>query len=386
MRLRSLAFLGVVLVFLASAIRAQAADPDITTQPASLTVDLGKPASFTVNANGATTLSYAWAHNGAAIPNATSPTYPITSVQTADQGVYTCTVADTAGTVTSDPATLSLQSVPALVNYQGMLTDASGNGVSDGQYVLQFRIWGDKTSADPSFRIWGRQSTVTVVGGKFNVILSDAMDPIDGETFAPNDIAHAFRDRERYLAITIKTVPPKSTASPGDILPRQEILSAPFAMQAQSASQAALAQNAIHADNASRLIGSPNTNFSVQNPDVCTVTTGNWTDVPGLSVSLTTTGHPVLILVTASGNDLSHLVSFNNDAGDVQLVRDENVTIGVYEDHNSGNAHQYVPSSMCFFDTPKTPGLHSYKIRLKNSVANGPGTNIARTQIVVIEL
>jgi len=236
------ATLSTVLIVSASAF---ATDPAIATQPASLTVDLGKPASFTVVAHGATSLSYAWAHNGAAIPNATSATYPITSVQTTDQGIYTCTVADTAGTVTSDPATLLIQSVPPLVNYQGMLTDTGGNAVQpDGQYVLQFRIWGDRSSTDPSFRIWGRQSTVTVVGGKFNVILNDAMDPIAGETFAPNDIVHAFGDKERFLAITIKTVPPKSTVAPGDIAPRQQILSAPFAMQAQSAAHATLAQTA----------------------------------------------------------------------------------------------------------------------------------------------
>jgi hypothetical protein len=39
-----------------------------------------------------------------------------------------------------------LDGVPHLISYQGRLTDADGNPVPDGEYLITFRIWSDPTS------------------------------------------------------------------------------------------------------------------------------------------------------------------------------------------------------------------------------------------------
>jgi pectate lyase len=80
--------------------------PSITTPPVSQTVDAGANVSFTVAAGGSAPLSYQWFKNSSPIPGATSLTLNLGSVQTDAAGNYTVLVSNSAGSVTSDPATL----------------------------------------------------------------------------------------------------------------------------------------------------------------------------------------------------------------------------------------------------------------------------------------
>src|SRR5512137_25435 len=60
-------------------------------------------------------------------------------------------------------------SVPQLINYQGKLTDASGNPIANGSYALTFQIW-DASSGGT--RLWEEtQSSVAVTSGLFSVLL-----------------------------------------------------------------------------------------------------------------------------------------------------------------------------------------------------------------------
>jgi YD repeat-containing protein len=92
---------------------ASAVAPTITTQPASLSVNLGSGATFTVTASGTATLTYQWYLNSAAINGATSSIYSISSAQTSNAGSYTVKVTNTAGSVTSNAATLTVVSAVA---------------------------------------------------------------------------------------------------------------------------------------------------------------------------------------------------------------------------------------------------------------------------------
>jgi hypothetical protein len=85
--------------------------PVITTHPVGAARFVGETVSFSVQASGSGTLAYQWKLNGTAIQGATQSTYRIDSVKTSDAGQYTVEVSNSAGSKTSDPATLTVQEV-----------------------------------------------------------------------------------------------------------------------------------------------------------------------------------------------------------------------------------------------------------------------------------
>ena len=83
--------------------------PSITTQPASQTVTAGQTASFSVAVAGTAPLSYQWMKGGTPIAGATSSTYTTPATATSNTGSqFTITVSNSAGNVTSNPATLTV--------------------------------------------------------------------------------------------------------------------------------------------------------------------------------------------------------------------------------------------------------------------------------------
>jgi beta-galactosidase len=83
--------------------------PAITTQPASITVNAGSTATFTVVAGGAGPFTYQWLKNGVAIAGATSASYTTPTLASTDNGeVYSVIVGNASGTVTSTAATLTV--------------------------------------------------------------------------------------------------------------------------------------------------------------------------------------------------------------------------------------------------------------------------------------
>lgn len=91
--------------------------PVINSHPKSqLLIVPGESVSFTVNATGYSNtldslkynLMYQWQKDGNNIPGADSNVYTISSVAESDEGEYQCVVSNFAGTVISDPASLTL--------------------------------------------------------------------------------------------------------------------------------------------------------------------------------------------------------------------------------------------------------------------------------------
>ena len=83
--------------------------PIITTQPASVTVNAGDTATFTVVATGDPTPTYQWSLGINPIPGATSASYTTPATTTdMDQGSYTVLVTNSQGSVTSSPAILGV--------------------------------------------------------------------------------------------------------------------------------------------------------------------------------------------------------------------------------------------------------------------------------------
>jgi fibronectin type 3 domain-containing protein len=90
---------------------ATATPPSITTQPASVTVNAGQSASFSVTAGGTVPLTYQWQQLvGSTWTNvgSNSATFTISSAATANAGSYRVTVSNAAGSVTSNTATLTV--------------------------------------------------------------------------------------------------------------------------------------------------------------------------------------------------------------------------------------------------------------------------------------
>ncbi len=131
-------------------------------------------------------------------------------------------------------------SVPQTINYQGRLTDANGIEVKEPR-KLEFRIY--DTSGPGGNLKWGPQTFNAVEfsqTGEFNVILGPTDNPTDNRS-----LVDAVSDSPRYISITVYNA---SGASPSEILPRQALLSAPYALQSENAFNA---DNAKHADDAS---------------------------------------------------------------------------------------------------------------------------------------
>lgn len=122
---------------------------------------------------------------------------------------------------------LAQDAVPPLINYQGRLLDGSGAPVANGNYDVAFRIWSAGTGGT---LVWGRSFPVNVNTGIFNVMLGDGGSPLDGALVT--DIRKAFADQERYLGITVLKGPAGPVPDAREIAPRQQLLSAPYALAA----------------------------------------------------------------------------------------------------------------------------------------------------------
>ncbi|HPC60588.1 MAG TPA: immunoglobulin domain-containing protein [Verrucomicrobiota bacterium] len=111
----------------------QSAAPAIVHQPQSQSIVVGGDAVFSVTATGNPPPGYQWRFNGADIAGASGRIYTRTNVTPADAGVYTVRVANSAGSVTSSNAVLSVvtsDSPPLLTTYPQSQTVTAGASVT----------------------------------------------------------------------------------------------------------------------------------------------------------------------------------------------------------------------------------------------------------------
>ena len=103
--------------------------PTITVPPASQSVVLGQPFSFSVTAVGDATLHYQWRRNGADLDHANTALFSLSLAQVGDAGDYVVVVANTAGSVTSAVATLTVLMPPQITSQPQSQTVEFGDPV-----------------------------------------------------------------------------------------------------------------------------------------------------------------------------------------------------------------------------------------------------------------
>ena len=149
-------------------------------------------------------------------------------------------------TATADAPSSATQFTPKLMNYQGYLANPStGNAYDDGIYRIECRLYRD---ASGGTAIWGGRYSVYVKDGYFNIMLGDSSATDLGLKYANTDIWKAMwsdtsvsssKRNDLWLGITLLEDHNNATlASPTEISPRQQLLTAPYAFRAQSAEYA----------------------------------------------------------------------------------------------------------------------------------------------------
>jgi hypothetical protein len=106
--------------------------PSIVQQPANQTVTAGGKASFLVLAGGSQPLSFQWQFNGAPIDGATSSSLLLTNVQLSQAGPYAVIVTNSAGTIVSSNALLTVTPAlpPSIVQQPTNQTVTAGGNAS----------------------------------------------------------------------------------------------------------------------------------------------------------------------------------------------------------------------------------------------------------------
>ena len=126
------------------------AAPAIGTQPAAQTVVENQTASFSVTATGTAPLVYQWKKDGSDISGATASTYTTpATVSTDNNAVFTVVVSNSLGSVTSNPATLTISARFSLVPNGGS-TYAATECVKDNSTGL---VWEGKTASPATSRL-----------------------------------------------------------------------------------------------------------------------------------------------------------------------------------------------------------------------------------------
>jgi len=106
--------------------------PSIVIQPNDKRVNLGDASSMVVSAQGTAPLLFQWNFNGEPILGAIQSFYLIDSVTKSDAGHYTVTITNEAGSIESEPATLSLI-IPLILSVNRLIWQSHPAIVSNSQ-------------------------------------------------------------------------------------------------------------------------------------------------------------------------------------------------------------------------------------------------------------
>ena len=159
-----------------------------------------------------------------------------TGAKTRVAGIFSATLIMAVSSFLILSATSFSLDIPEKFNYQGVLLDANGDPLPDGEYGLSFSVWND---AEVGSMLWGPQvcegindpdsgnhPKVLVKNGEFHL-------EIGPKDTSGNLISEAFTGDTTYLQIEITIDKYGNTISDGVIKPRQQFLASPYAFYAR---------------------------------------------------------------------------------------------------------------------------------------------------------
>ena len=189
--------------------------PSVTTHPSAQTAAEGQTASFSVTASGTAPITYQWRKNGIHISGATASTYTTPVNSSADNGaVYSVVVANSAGTVTSNNATLTVYAAPSISIQPGSQTVNAGQTVSfgvvawgTGTLSYQWSKNGTDISGATSSGYTSPATTIADNGAVYAVTVSNAYGTVSSSnallTVAPAAVAPTFSTQPASQSIPV---------------------------------------------------------------------------------------------------------------------------------------------------------------------------------------
>src|SRR5262249_3683840 len=159
-----------VVTSLVAPLTVSAAPPSIQIQPANVMVTQSNAATFSVTATGTAPLSYQWRRNGAGISGANTSSYTLNPTsQASDNGAqFDVMVTNTAGSVTSIVATLTVTTVAAgalPTNGLAVWLRADAGTITSGSALSQ---WSDQSTNNRHATQGTAGSQPTLVNGVIN--------------------------------------------------------------------------------------------------------------------------------------------------------------------------------------------------------------------------
>jgi hypothetical protein len=230
--------------------------------------------------------------------------------------------------------------IPHLINYQGMLTDNSGNPLT-GSFDIIFKIYNDASTG--TMRWSETQSGVTITNGLFSVILGSV---------TPIDLAF---DEEYWLDITVG----------GEHMPsRLKFTSVGYAYRAQKADSAAYVSGGLQTDLDNRYV-------NVNGPDSIRGTSSSYM----FRVKNYGTGDGIQIYTPASGSGDGLAIDSAGDNG-IEITDTRNDGIWIDGAHRIGMNIRTVDSSGVYIYNPGRNAIHIQRsgrhgIQIDSSFYNG---------------
>jgi hypothetical protein len=180
MRLRPfLTHLAALWLASAGASAQTATAPTITTQPAAVTAIVGGNATFSVVAAGTAPLAYQWLKGDTTLPAGTTASLTLTNLVAGDAGAYRVRVTNTAGSVTSSSANLTVNAAPVAGTKPAITTQPVSKSVATG---ASHTFSATASGTAPLTYAWYKEGRLVASGSNADLVFA-AVAPSDGGTY-----------------------------------------------------------------------------------------------------------------------------------------------------------------------------------------------------------